>query len=219
MARKAVESFILKYIEKILPGSGNNELYIKMFKKMTDKDFDNFMLSLENGTKHLVIVAPNNVKSKLSTRRNIKIGKSLGHKFTQKLTYRKEKGLTYTTPIEHLVYDLPYRRTSQISMKGVGVPENDRSIDLSTQQPTNKSKGSKISFVELQLLAAQGLDKSLIELVSIRGGDKGAYKAMKAMLSKYGTANQNEIRKFSTGVESTKTFSTYLTSMMIKNNL
>ena len=38
-ARKLVESFIIKYVEKIAPGIGNKEIYQDFFKTLDDEAF------------------------------------------------------------------------------------------------------------------------------------------------------------------------------------
>ncbi len=38
--RKAAETFILDFMDKILPGGENRALYEALFKDMSDRDFD-----------------------------------------------------------------------------------------------------------------------------------------------------------------------------------
>ena len=54
--RKAVEDYILKYVDKISGSKENVALYRDLFAKMTDKEFDNFMVRLKNKEIHLSLV-------------------------------------------------------------------------------------------------------------------------------------------------------------------
>jgi hypothetical protein len=56
-------------------------------------------------------------------------------------------------------------------------------------------------------------------MMKFRGGDLKGFNAMNAMISRYGTANLKTLNNFASGVESTKTFSTYLRAMHFKTNL
>jgi len=52
-----------------------------------------------------------------------------------------------------------------------------------------------------------------------RGGDIKGRRAYETLISKTGMASQKVLEGFSSGVESTKTLKTFLTSMMLKNTL
>ena len=41
--RKAAEDFIIKYIDRILPDGKNKQIYVEMFKNMSDENFDVFI--------------------------------------------------------------------------------------------------------------------------------------------------------------------------------
>ena len=44
--RKQVEQLILTYIKKLVTGDDNYNLYVNLFKNMTDAEFHQFMLDL-----------------------------------------------------------------------------------------------------------------------------------------------------------------------------
>lgn len=218
--RKKVESFILTYIGKIMPGNENTDIYKKLFANMSDSDFDVFIDELDKGTRYLSIIAPNFYKDRLSVDNNLKIAEELGHNFFQQLWIQGKGDIpTHLTPVSYLVIDLPLRRASQILIKKISVPENNRTVDIMTGQPTGESKGARISHPELQVAAAMGLEKSLIELMKYRGGDAKGGMALNAMLNKYGTANLSTLNNYASGVESTKTLKTFLTAAHLKSTL
>lgn len=217
--RKAAQDFILKYIEKITPKSGNRQFYENRFSQMNDKEFDQFMSDLESGKQKLFLTEPN-FKDTITVENNLEIAKELGHDFFQQLWIKGKKGFPdHLTPIKYMVVDLPVRRASQILTKKISVPKNQKVIDALTGQPTGESKGAKISYPELQVLAAMGMESSLVELMKYRGGDNKGHVAYNAMLSKYGRANLDSLKNYSSGVESTTTLKTFLTAAHLKNTL
>lgn len=218
--RKGAEAFILKYIEKVTPGTNNAEIYKTIFAATSDKDFDTFMEDLESGKKFLVVIMPNFAKNSLDVERNLAIADELKHKFFQKIWIEgKDDMPTYQTPNEYLVVDLPVRRASQLLIKKISVPKHNRVIDSLTGQPTGESKGAKISYPELQVCAAMGLDNSMIELMKYRGGDARGGAALNGMLSKYGRASQAVLKQYASGVESTVTVKTFLTACHLRSTL
>lgn len=218
--RKAAEDFILKYIKKIIPNSDNVKTYQKLFSEMNDKEFHTFMNDLETEVKFLPIIMPNFANTGLTVENNLNIGKELGHEFFQKIWIEgKDDNPTYLTPIKNLVIDLPLRRASQMLIKKISIPPDNKTVDSMTGQPTGESKGAKISYPELQICSSMGLSKSMEELMKYRGGDIKGHAALNNMINKFGSANQKTLSVFASGVESTKTLKTYLTAAHLKNTL
>ena len=218
--RQKVEKFILTYIEKIA-GSYNRSIYEnKIFKNMTDEDFDQFMKDLKTEKKFLVVYAPNLKQRDISVENNLEVAKELGYNFFQKLWISSNDDVpTYLTPIPYMIIDLPIRRTSQLLIKGISVPDHTKVVDNLTGQPTGESKGAKISYPEVQLMVAMGMEKSALELMKYRGGDKGGLTALNNMVSKLGSANLDTLSAYATGVESTKTLRTFLRGMHLESTL
>jgi len=218
--RKKAQDFILSYIDKIFPGGDNLKQYQDLFAGMSDVEFDNFMLDLESGKRFLVGTVPNLGRVKVSIENNIKIAKELGYDFFQRLWIGpKDDEPAYLTPVEYMVIDLPIRRQSQHLQKKRSIPENNRVIDQLSGQPTGPSKGAKISYPELQVLAGMNMDSSLVELIKYRGGDKGGYNALNAMVGRYGAANLKTLSNYATGVQSTQTLKIFLTASHLKSTL
>jgi len=212
---------ILKYIEKLLPGSKNSELYANMFKEMSDKQFDEFMHGLDDGSTKLSIIAPNFSEQKLSIDRNFDIAKELNHNFFERIWMGgDDKGTpSYLSPIPYLVIDIPLRRQAQLLEKKISIPEDNKSVDDLTGQPTGKSKGSKISYPETQILASLDLENTLNELLKFRGGDVQGFDAMNNSISKTGGVNLESIEHLAGGVTSTETLKILLQSAHLDNTL
>ena len=219
--RKQVEDLILKYISKIVTGDENVNLYKELFKSMSDKQFDEFMHKLKNKEINLSIIVPNgNKKIKVSLENNYKIAKEMGFDFFQPLIFGPDGDLPgYKTPNKYMVMKLPVKRAAQLLSKKISIPKDNKSIDNLTGQVANDSRASKLSNPELQILLGMGLEKSLIELLKMRGGDQGEQRAMTGLLYKDGMVTQNEVSRYSTGVTSTKTLKSYFIGMHIKSTL
>lgn len=215
--RAATEKLVLDYIEKILPESDNRMFYENLFKGMSDKQFEDFINQLDEGKQKLSIVVPNMKGPKLSVERNLKIAEELGHNFFERIwVYPDDDTPPYLSPIPYLVMDLPVRRQAQLLVKKISIPEDNKSIDDYTGQPTGKSKGSKISYPEVQIMAALDLDQNLIEMLKYRGGDIKGFNAMNTMIARTGGVSLKSIESLGTTVRSTETLAAMLKCMHLQ---
>lgn len=219
--RKAAEEFILKFVAKIAPNDKSNvEIYQNMFSQMSDKAFDDFMSSIESGNNRLAVISPNFGKTGISVANNLKLAKELNHQFFQKILIEGDEDTpTYLTPIPYLVVLLPLRRQAQLLVKKISIPEDSKVIDDMTGQPTGRSQGSRLSYPEIQVLAADGLDAATEEFIKWRGGDIKGMNAFNDSISKTGSVSMQAIQHLAGGVEATKTFSIYLNCMHLQNTL
>lgn len=218
--RKAAEKLIIDYINLILPDKSNEPLYKTMFSTLNDKEFEQFINDLDTGRQKLCVIVPQMSKTKIDVKRNLELGKKIGVEFFQRIWIPENNGVPkYLTPITYLVMDLPLRKASQILDKKISIPEHNNTVDNLTGQPTGDSKGSRVSYPELQVLASMGLDKTITEFYKYRGGDVRGYQAMSMSIYRTGAVSLEEMKKYQSGVESTKTLKTYLTGMHLENTL
>jgi hypothetical protein len=218
--RKAAEKYIIDNLEKIMPDGTNRKIYEQLFASMSDVQFDNYMKKLNDGSAQLSIIAPNFSKTRLSMERNFALAKELKHNFFEKIWMTDgDDTPPYLSPIPYLVVDLPLRRQAQLLIKKISIPEDNKSVDDLTGQPTGKSKGSKISYPEIQILAACGLEDSLVELLKARGGDNDMFNNMNNAISRTGAVSIKAIDNGNTTVTSTETLKTLLTSAHLSNTL
>lgn len=219
-ARKLVEAFIIQYVEKIAPGIGNKEIYQDFFSTLDDEGFDSYMSKLEKGEVKLPIFIPNSKAKVVTIDNNLKLAKELGHEFFTRLFISNKNNLPdHLTPVKYLVVDLPYRRASQTISKKIKIPKNNLVIDSLSGQATGTSKGAKISYPELLILASMGLDNTIGELMNIRGGDNKAFLAYNTFIDRYGKVSLNSLEQYSSAVKSTTTLKTFLTAMHIRSNM
>lgn len=217
--RKAAQDFILKYVEKLLPGGQNVKMYEDYFASMSDKEFDAWISRLGNGEEILAVVVPPMSDIKMDVVRNLKLAKELGHEFFQRVWLVAPDGSKYLTPKKHLVYKLPIRRQAQLLIKKISIPKDNNTIDYRTGQPTGDSKGGKVSYMELQMLSAQGLDNTVTELIKYRGGDVQGFRAMNTVIGRTGRVSQAEIEPYAGGVKSTQVLRAYLTAAHLESDL
>jgi len=218
--RKAAQDTILKWVNEILPGEHNQKCYQALFDSMDDDQFDDWIQKLKRGEIRLCIIAPNQSESRLTVENNLRVAEMIGHNFFQKIWMDGKQGTSrYLSNVPYLIVDLTIRRQAQLLVKKISIPENNRSVDNLTGQPTGDSKGSKISYPELQILRSHGLDYSITELIKYRGGDMQGFQAMNDSIAKTGKVSLDSISKLGTQVQSTITLSTLLTSMHLQNTL
>lgn len=218
--RKKAEALILQYVNEIEPTGYNAKCYEKIFAEMSDKDFHEYMKDLRDGKKTLVMFKPMYEAKGITVENNLELGEKYGLNFFERLKFTDNPNEPdHITPIEYMVVDLPWRKQSQTAAKKISVPDNNKTIDQLTFQPTGASKGSKVSFPELQVMIGMGLDESIKELTQVRGGDRGSFSAYNAMFARYGNVSLKSIDQYATGVESTRTLKTYLACMHITSTL
>jgi len=220
--RKGAEELILKYIDKIAPGGENKKLYADLFKSMSNKQFDDFMLNLKNKKTTLCVIAPldSAISKKITVKNNVKLGKELGYEFFQHITVKGDGDKPpYKTPNKYLVYKLPFRRAAQTLSKKISIPKDSMSIDLTTGQVTGSSQSSKLTYPEIQMLTGMGLDKSLKELLKNRGGDVKSQNAMMNLLYKNGRVDDATLKQYEDKVVSAKTLINYWRASHIKTTL
>lgn len=218
--RKIVEREILYFIDQFRPGSKNTEVYEELFKSMSDKEFAEWMDSLENG-ESLILYAPNLEKPALSVRQNLKIAKALDVELFQHLYLTDPRtGQLKKTNNKYLVGDAITRRQAQTLDNKGSIPRSGGSIDQRTGQFVGEKRGSRISGPELHVNASKGLNKMLVELIKFRGGDVRGYNLFKQSIHNTGTVSMDYLRSnFDTTVKSTKTLAIYLKAMHLQNNL
>lgn len=220
--RKETEAFILKYIQKLKPGPENVTLYQERFAQMSDREFDQFIEAIEAGEEMLALVSPNLDGKAITVENNLKLGEELGIKFFKRIWIPDASGeRAYLSKHAYFVGLMPVRRQAQHLVKKRSIPEDNRSINDLTGQPTGsgKSKGSKVSYPETQVMMALGLENTLTELLKPRGGDTKAFQAMNRSISQTGGVSLQALLKLNTRVKSTETLKVFLTCMHFEVDL
>jgi hypothetical protein len=191
-----------------------------MLNALNDKQFDGYMEALRDGNEVLPYIVPNLGKVRLSVEKNLKIAQELKHEFFEQLWLTDPAtGEVHLTPEKYLVIDLPLKRLQQHLEKKMRIPDDNSRIDELTGQVTGASKGSSISFPELQVLYSQGLDNTIKELFKFRGGDEEAYKSLSREILSGGVASMSAVDTGDTRARSTDVLQIMLKSAHLNNNL
>ena len=219
MNRQAAENFIIKMVDELLPGGGNGEYYrSSVFPNLSDKAFEAWMKKLQSGEEIISIVAPNLNKNKLTVKNNLRVAEKLGHNFWERI-WLHNGDQTYLSNHRYLIIDLPFRRQAQLLEKKISIPANNNTVDNLTGQPTGASKGSRLSFPEIQIMAALNLTESSKEFLKYRGGDVNGFDAMNKAIDQTGYVYMSELDKLGTTVTSTETLRSFLLGMHLYSTL
>lgn len=219
--RKAFVASFLADLEAILPGNKNDEFYIPFFDQLSDAQFEEMVTMIENDELVLPLIVPNNGEAKISTGRNIKLGRKWGHEFFQHLwlTDPLDPEIVIKTPKKYLVLKMFLRRQAQTLEAKMGVPRDDYTIDDLSGQVTGDSKGSAISPAEAQILNRHQLKNTLVEFLKVRGGDALGYRRLENDLINNGHARLADAVAMNGEVKAKVTMGDLLRTAHIGNDL
>ena len=219
--RALAEAELLYFIERILPNGENVKIYKDLFARTSDEQFDEWMDKLAEGEEIMALFHPNLQEMKLDLTRNIEAAEELGYPLFQHLYLTdQDTGMIRKTPGKFMVGLVPFRRQAQTRDSKMSVPESDDVVDQLTGQATGVSKGSRMSYPEIQVNLSKGLDKMLLELVKFRAGDAKAYAAMNKAIFETGSVSLDQIMAtIPSAVKATESLRVILKAMHIQNNL
>lgn len=228
LSREDVIQGLVKDIRSLTPTDDANAKMLEThLRGLSAKDFDAYMRSLlptkESGLKQQNVIPlyhPMFGKGGLTIENNLKVAKRIGHEFYHRLRLTNPNtGRVHLTPVKHLVVDGLVKRAIQLQSKKESVPKNDRVVDELTGQVTGESKGSKISFPELQALGAQNLTQSIQETMNIRGGNPVLKREWERQIMETGRADMTPLLKLGIKPKSTLTLARLFQGMQLGNNL
>lgn len=219
--RAAATALAVKLIDMLIPGSPNAAVLKEQLDALSDSAFHEYMVKLRNREAVLPLTVSNmDPKFSLSQERNLEVAKKVKLELFQHLLLTDPTtGVTFRTPERYLVGYGPLRRQQQLLIKKISIPDSNLHVDELTGQPAGPSKGSKLSFPEMQGLFAQGQDRSIEELMKFRGGDAKAYRAMSRSILETGRASQDAIKVNPTRVKANESLETLLKSMHLDTKL
>lgn len=217
--RQEVETLILTMISELDPSDYNKKIYQDFFKSLDDNAFHDWMIKLKEDkhTKLTFLVPP--FKVVINIEKSLSVAKKLGIEIMERLRLWDPVGKRYClTSQKYFILRLPVRRLKQYLMSGLSVPDSDKRLNPLTDQVVKPDKGSAISYPQAQMIAEKGLETTLHELISIRGGDLEAYARMKAEIEESGFSDTSVMRG-TQGVKSAAVLRTLLQAMHLSNNI
>jgi hypothetical protein len=212
---------LIQDLNVAFPGHPLESLMRTAFEQMTDSDMEDLVQQMESGDFIIPIVVPNLSEFKLDQQAILDFAKSVGHEFFQRIwmTDTSDPTKVFLTPKKYLVVDLVTRRQAQTIDDKMSVPKVDTVMDDLTGQSIGESKGSAVTFPELQLLNSYGLDESIIELIKIRGGDNVAYRNLENQIVETGVGQIEAVIDPNSRPKTVTSLSTLLKTAHIGNNL
>lgn len=229
--REKICKLLEEKLNAIIPGTEMVEIYRKHIMAMTDERLEAWIQALENGIQDypdmdkpaelVSMIVPNfDKKNIISVDRNLKLAEKWGHPFFERcwLTNPTTKKTTLTNR-RYLTLLLPVRRQSQTLDAKISLPSDNKHVDDMTNQVTGESKGSSISYPELQMLDAQGMEKVIYEFMKIRGGDEEALRIATRDLIESGEFSQAVLDDVNSTAKVNLTLQRLLTGMHVKNNV
>lgn len=219
-ARQAVETYIIGAMAQVMSGNKNPEIYKEFFARRSDEQFSELMDRLEKDEESFPFYHPNFTGKNIDLELLISLIEKEGGAFMEQIHMVDfETGQKFLTPIEYPILRLPLRIQQQKLQKKMSVPKDNKHVDDLTGQPTTESKGSALSYPEIQILYAMGLEKTMTEVLKVRGGDEKAYREYNNEIIATGGVNIEAITSQKTKVKSTKTVGAVMTAMMLANNM
>lgn len=229
VTRKQVTDFIVNNIAMIIPGDDYNPRVTReRLERMSDSEFDQYIRSLrrpktEEEREHQEILpfySPIMDDTRITMDNLMLVAESVGLPLFERLWITDpQTGRCYLTPNAYPVLMMLVRRQAQMLTKKSSIPEDARSVDEMSGQVTGKSKGSKISFPEVQAQLAQNLEATLIEEIKVRGGDRQAQVEFDRQLMEYGSASLNDVTQDGQVTSSTSNTAILFRGMLIDTNL
>jgi hypothetical protein len=194
----------------------NTKLYKKLFKQMSDREFDSYMRDIRDGEGKLFIMLPN-MKNSVTMNDIMDVAKKYNVKTHSRLVMNSGNR-KYKPDKKVLMLKLPVRRVKQYLFNKISLPDADNKVNILTGQVMNEDKGAKITDIETKILANKGLDEAIIELIKIRGGDTKAYQEAKRVIEETGSLSWNDLEIDST-TRSVVIAGMFLNGLMLDHNL
>lgn len=218
---KAFEKVIIDTVTAVDPSGRTTKVYQDIFKKLTDAQKHQLVKDLKEGKAKLFVMDPPLMGSKITFSNNRAVAKKMfGYDYYKAIQYPAKHGApAFTTPTKHLHLDLMCRRQAQMLLDKISVSGGKQSVDNLTGAPSSTAKTSRLSFPELQLLKAHGLDNAIKELYTIRGGDMGGFRGFQDQLLNTGTTSLNSLEAVRTGVKSKESAGNFLRAAHLRHNL
>ena len=217
--RKEVTDWFISMLEKLQKGNKNIKIYEKHFEALSDEAFSELMDKLASGEVTLPFYSANLVDNDVEIANSLKVAKELNIDFFQRIwMIDNVTGVRYLTPEKYLILDLPIRRQSQHVTKGKSVADSQQFVDSYTGQPAGVSRTSRLSLPEILTLQSVGLNDTLEELITVRGGAQQSYRYAKRTTIDTGKYSLKDTHELNDRPTSITTLNSFLEGMHYSSN-
>jgi hypothetical protein len=235
VGKKAITSAMKKQIQKLIietvnilePKGFNKAKYTRMFKGMSDAAFSKFVKDkLNDDGRFFQLEVSSYDKGGFPTFPNIKkAAKYLDIPLDEKITYPHFDNLTdgdderiqsqTVAPVGYLLMRTPVQRVVKKSKQSVNVSTRDPI----TGQSTKSTKGGRVSYVDVAVMTAVGLDNCVREFTTVRADNMEAKsEALEAIKAK-GSLRLSELDIDTSKNVSVRSADQLLTGAFLKTNL
>ena len=174
-SKNAVVTKIVEIMDILDPSGTNTARYKNMFKGFSAAQYKAYIGLLKKGELQIYLDAPNGV-IKLTMPNIFKAAAKLGTKIFERIWLTDAvTGREYLTNEKYAILNVSIRRLQQFIDKKLRIPNSDMKVDAATNQVVAEDNASNISNPEAQVMQAKGLQKTLVELMKVRGGDAASY--------------------------------------------
>lgn len=220
MSAEKFKAYVLKQIARIEKGNPTVEFYRKKFADMSDKEVEELVGQLEKEEFYLPYYRANMEDKAPDIDAWLDLAEELGAEiFAQLWVEDNVTGEVSLTPHEYWVAMLPGRRQLQYLVDKMTIAEDNTVRDALTGQVTGDSKGSSISYAQLNTLEPRGFENSIIEAVKLRGGDIEASRVYNRMIINTGGAKIAPILEMNSRPGATETLDAFLGGMHFETTL
>lgn len=213
---KALETLYDRF-QRLTPtedGSDNDNVrFLKsFFKGKSDAEIKALAVRLRDEGGVIPFISPNGDDKNDPKMENIlSVAEEVGYKPKQRVWHINPDGTAYLSPTTRLVGVLYFRRQNQTAGHSAGYADIGNTINTLTGQVTGRSKVTRFSFPEINLVAQYpGMDPVLRELLEFRGGNPKARRVLKHLLATTGTADHSTIAAHSDGARINQTLKAYM---------
>lgn len=218
--RVAATAVCARLMEELFPGSGNATQIAADLESLSDAEFDNLIEEMRTGKIVISATLPNLTSPVYNNRHLKEVADRWGVEFFHHIEMEdRDTGKVFTTPVRYMVVREGVTRLQQMIEDKQSIPDDNTHVDDLTGQVTGPSKGSRISFPELNNLKFMKADTAIIELISVRGGDEAANQKLESDISLTGEGRVSDAKEWGTGVTATKNLATLLRTAMLGTTL
>lgn len=218
--RKAATEIAVSLMAELFPKSGNDTMLRSDLEKLSDSQFNELMEQIRQGKPMISATLPNLLSPVVKNYDLLAVAKKWGVEFFQHIEIEDpETKEVFTTPLRYMVIREVSPRLQQMIEDKQSIPDDNTHVDDLTGQVTGPSKGSRISFQELNNMASTGADVSILELISVRGGDEDANRKLESDILMTGEGTVEAAKEFGSGVTSTKNFASLLRTAHLDTTL
>lgn len=217
--RKAAHAAALEWANDIDRSGKSGKFLDEFLGKLSNADFEAWIIKLENGEDYLPIVMEFNSNA-VSYENNLRVAKKRGVELFQQIWFVDPQTKIETlTPEKYPVYMLPIRRQIETIDYKISTSSSNMKVDANTGQVIGDDQASRFSYPEVMVTTSKELNCSLLEFMKYRGGDVKGRVEFNNLLRNTGDVSLNNLLRVKTNVKSTESLQAYFLAMHWQVNL